>query len=128
MAIKKKPAITGNVLAGEVEITLGGERRRLVYDWGALAAIETQFNEHALRVAGRASRVDVLLPLVAIGLRRHHDDVDADALSHETVPVLEIAGMVSRAIICAYWGPAGPPADPEDDSPSEDPQPDAPSS
>lgn len=97
-----------NPHAGEVALRLAGQDCLLVYDWQAIARLR----EHVGDVT-QVLRLNVdplrLAQVVAIGLARHHPELDANAVCIASPPLHPTMLAVERAMALAYWGVDGPP-------------------
>lgn len=97
---------------GEARLAFGGREFTLVYDWRAFSAL------------GKAgfTGLDALTPyeperlaeILAIGLRRHHPEMTAEAVFAASPPFVPVIEAVARAIGYAL---AGPGTDREPDPP-----------
>lgn len=103
---------TASAYTGEVPIATGQGSYTLCFDWRALAAVRTQFGGDPFALL-RGDDPAVLAALVAIGLRRHHGEMTAEAVLDLGLPLLPTQRALGEALIYAYYGPEGVPAAPE---------------
>lgn len=98
---------------GETTVAIGGRDLVMVFDWRALSAVGTLLKGQDVFAALAGQDPDLLASIVAIGLRRHHPDMTADAVRDASPPLLPTIGATVKALNRAYWGAeAPPPADP----------------
>lgn len=108
-----------NLHRGEIEVTLGGQRRRLVLTLGALAELEAAFGAADLVAlterlgSGRLTARD-LVRIIAAGLRGAGEAVGDDDVAAMTVEG-GAAGYVriAAALIAATFGSAEQGAEPD---------------
>jgi len=92
---------------GDTSIEIGGKTYTLVYDWRALARIQTEHEgEDAGALIGKAQNgnVEVLASVLVAGLARHHPEMDADAVMDASPPLIPIVGAMAKALNRAYLG------------------------
>lgn len=97
--------MNGNPHTGEVLLRLPEwPAYRLCFDWAALAKVQADFGEQALRIV-TGNDVNALLALTVIGLRRHHPDVTVEDLQILPAALVPLALAVGQALNLAYNGP-----------------------
>lgn len=89
--------------AGEVVLSLGGKDCTIVYDWRALSVLSKEVGMDGLDLVGRDA--ETLAKVLAIGLRRHHPDITADAIADMSPPYMPVLTAVMRALAYAMHGP-----------------------
>jgi hypothetical protein len=95
-----------NAYTGDCDLAIEGwPAYRLRFDWEALAALQTQFGEQALKIV-TGKDIGALLQLTAIGLQRHHPGITADDLRQHPPALAPLMVGVGQALALAYNGPS----------------------
>jgi len=102
------PAV--NHYTGDVAIRIGGHDLTLAYDWLAISAIRSGLGTEG-QAAALAGDLGKLAELVAIGLRRHHSDWNADCVTAASPPIKPTIAAIETALTAAWFGPDGIPKD-----------------
>ncbi|MBF0358859.1 MAG: hypothetical protein HQL70_09645 [Magnetococcales bacterium] len=94
-----------NRYTGEMVIEVGGEVYPLLYDWRALALVQSEVSKEQQAMALNGDDIDSLAKLVAAGV---------EGLTYEDVlsaspPLMITIQAVDIALTAAYYGPNGPP-------------------
>jgi hypothetical protein len=95
---------------GERPIEIGGERLTLVFDWAALARIRADLGSDGQTRAVQGD-LEALAAVVAHGLARRHPDWTAERVQDSSPAVMPTIAAVDAALLAAYFGPSGPPAE-----------------
>lgn len=96
---------------GEVELNINGKKYLVVYDWNAIAKMQSEYSNEI--IAGLLSnlRPDILANVLCFGLEKHHPDVKVEDIMAASPPLFEIAKVIDEALALAYFGPEGRQAD-----------------
>lgn len=102
--------MAGNKYTGEVTLDLAGVSCTLVYDWRALADIQSKYGEDAFDTLFEDINGDFekLADILAAGLRRHHPEMTAAAVMEASPALLPVREAVHLAILAAFLGPEKP--------------------
>ena len=93
-----------NKYTGEVTIALGPGIYKLVYDWRAFGALQSEFGENfAAELTSRDP--EKLAKMLVIGLYKYHPTVTEEFIFDLSPPIIEVAQAIDKAILYAYWGP-----------------------
>jgi hypothetical protein len=96
-----------NAYTGDCDLVIEGwPAYQLRFDWEALAALQTQFGDQALKIV-TGKDIGALLQLTAIGLQRHHPGITADDLRQHPPALAPLMVGVGQALALAYNGPGG---------------------
>jgi hypothetical protein len=96
---------TPNAYAGDAPVEIGGRVLVLAYDWRALAKIASMPADSQARAI--AGDVAALARIVAVGLERHHPEMDEAAVLAASPAVLPTVQAVVDALGVAWYGPGG---------------------
>jgi hypothetical protein len=117
-----------NKYTGEVPIEIDGRDYTLVFTNRAVADLETELGQAWAQEVRDGMGTEVLVRIVAIGLRHRHPEMTADAVMASSMPRVPATLALFQALRYAAWGPNGPPAEdpgnpperktPETDSPA----------
>lgn len=94
---------------GERPVEIGGERLTLVFDWAALARIRADLGADGQTKAVQGD-LDALAAVVAHGLARRHPGWTIERVREASPAVIPTIAAVDAALLAAYFGPHGPPA------------------
>ena len=99
---------------GETTVSLDGRDLVLVYDWRAISALRVALKGADVFEALAGSDPDALASIVAIGLARHHPEVNAARVLDASPPLVRTTHAAVKALNRAFWGAeVPPPADPQ---------------
>ncbi len=100
----------GNPYRGEVEISFNGITTLLVFDWQAIAALQTEFGEtwYAQLPEKLGKDLEFTAKIVAIGLRRDMPDVTPAMVIVVSPPMIPTMRAVMRAVNLATFGEEAP--------------------
>lgn len=100
-----------NAYRAQVPVTVGGRHLTLQFDYEALGAIRSSIGpDKALIAVLQGDRPEMMPPLIAIGLRRHHPEWSAADVAAAAPPYQPMVQAVEEALNAFYFGPGGPPA------------------
>lgn len=103
-------------------VDIGGRLCRLHFDWAALARLKAEVGDIAPHLHHGADP-RMLARILAIGLARHHPDIDAAAIEAASPAILPAIAAVDRALRLAYWGSETGAPGPENEAGQENPRP-----
>lgn len=93
-----------NKFTGEVPITIGGKKCSLVYDWKAIAAVQTNYGNSPISELLSVANTRALAVLLSIGLEKHHPEITAEQILNESPPYIPAVKAVDQALAYAYFG------------------------
>lgn len=99
-----------NVYTGEVDITIGGQKCVMVFDWRALAKIHAECGPMALRSILNQSP-EVIAKILLAGLAKHHPAITLDNVLDGAPPLITALALIDKAVSFAYFGADGAPDD-----------------
>lgn len=94
-------------------IEIAGKRRRIVYDWAAIAALQAKLGADAeAGINAAATKIDlpVLADVLAIGLHRHHPEITAADIFAASPPISRTIGVIRKALFSSFIGEEAPAA------------------
>lgn len=97
MAVKNK-------YTGETPVTIGGKTYTLVYNWTALAALETEFKKEQIQSLDQQNP-QALAKMLVIGLQEKHPDITEDLVMKSSPVVMDIVKAIDTALLYSYHGP-----------------------
>jgi hypothetical protein len=109
-----------NKYLGSKEITLGGKKVKLFYDWAAIAGIKSELGEKGLANLIAKSPSDLSI-VIAAGLQKHQpDEYTPEDIMKISPPIVPITTAINQALEFSYWGPDGAPDIDEDPKPDDE--------
>jgi hypothetical protein len=92
-----------NKYTGAVSVDFGKVKGELVYDWNALATVKTEFKDEQIATLYSATPKQIAR-LLEIGFQKKNPEITADLIMEESPPMLQLAGLIDKAILYAHWG------------------------
>lgn len=107
-----------NKYTGEVDIKLGEKTCTLIYDWRAIAQIQSTLGKDFITDLQKNVNPGSIAEVLVIGLKKKNPEVTVDQILDASPPLLHTIEIVATAIGFAYFGAEGVPekagaADPE---------------
>ena len=93
-----------NKYTGEVEIILAGKPHTLVYDWRALAEVQTKHGGNIVKELFNGISPAVVADILVIGLRKKHPEITVETLMDISPPFIPMVQALDRAIAYSYFG------------------------
>lgn len=94
-----------NKYNGEVPVNIGGKAYTLVYDWNAVALIQSEYGKEAITAMLAQVQPDKMAKILLAGLNRHHPDITAEDIIKASPPILPTVEAIDTALQYAYFGP-----------------------
>ncbi len=104
-----------NERRGEVGLEVDGEQRSLVFDWDALARLETELgSDFDVKIAQAGYNLDlpVLATALAIGFKRNWPEVTPDLVKKAGPPLVRVIEALGQALNLAFYGSTEAPTAP----------------
>lgn len=92
-----------NPITGETPIDLGGQEYTLHFTWRELVEVKKQIGKDT-----DLFDPETLAPLLVIGLRRHHPEINEDFIYDKSPPLTRAIMAVNRALTRSYVGEDAP--------------------
>ncbi len=96
-----------NERRGEIALDVAGESRLLVFDWNALARLESELGEdfdQKIAQAGYKMDLGTLAIALAVGFTKHWPEVTAQLITEEAPPVIKTMEVLGKALNLAFYG------------------------
>ena len=93
-----------NPYSGEYPVKIQDKDYVLVFDWNAIAKIETSYGRAALPSLFTEFKPDVLAGILEAGFSRHHPELTASKIIELSPPYLPCVQAVDKAMAYAYFG------------------------
>jgi hypothetical protein len=94
---------------GEVALRVGARDCTVVYDWHALARLQSELGEDALQQLRMGMDLRVLSVFLAAGLAARHPEMTPDAIMADPPALIPAITAAQTALSLVLWGPDGPP-------------------
>lgn len=94
-----------NKYTGEVPLKIGAEQGTLVYNWGALGTVESEFTKEELQNMQNL-HPDKIARLAEIGFSEHNPEITAKSFktAKPSPALFEVAKACDQALLYAYHG------------------------
>ena len=103
-----------NERRGEVGLEIDGQNRPLVFDWDALARLETELgSDFDVKIAQAGYDLDlgILASVLAVGLQREWPEVTPEIIKQAGPPLVRVIEALGQALNLAFYGSTeAPPA------------------
>lgn len=102
--------MAANKYTGEVPVKIGKQDCTLVFDWGAISDLHSQFEKDlkgGLLDVGKINCPKKIAAIVAIGLKKYHPEITADFILSQAdnyMAVLAYKKYLDVAIAYSYFG------------------------
>lgn len=93
-----------NTYTGEIPCKVGAVNGRMVFDYAALAAVNSSFKRDQLMDI-MAMSITELVKIAAIGFQKLTPELDEDTIMKLSPPVTVLATAIDHALLHAYHGP-----------------------
>jgi hypothetical protein len=97
-----------NKYTGEVTIKIGEKTFTLVYDWTAIALLESELGAEVLRALFDAGPV-ALSKILSVGMAKHHPEMTPEKVMELSPPIFPARKAIDDALEVSYFGPEGQP-------------------
>lgn len=92
-----------NKYLGENTVKIGGKNLKLCFDWAAIGALRSKFDEDVLSKIHQ-SDPQTLAEILAIGLKKHHPKVTPAEIIEASPPFVLTVEALQSAIMYGYFG------------------------
>ena len=93
-----------NKYTGEVEILLADKPYKLVYDWRALAEVQTKHGGNILKELFNGISPATIADILVIGMKKHHPEMTVDTLMDISPPFIPMVQALDKALAYSYFG------------------------
>src|SRR4051794_24089749 len=97
---------------GETPFKIGDKTLTLVFDWRAMAQAQEAHGKDVFKDLMNAGP-EVIADVLAIGLSKNHPDITKEKVLDFSPPMIPAINTINQALLYAYFGPDGPPKDPQ---------------
>lgn len=91
-------------LTGSVEFEFDGKTYRIFYGYAELSEVVEKYGEDVFERLIKLPPMH-LADILAIGMRANHPEMTTAQVAESSPPVLEVARVVDKAFLYAFYGP-----------------------
>lgn len=94
-----------NKYLGEYPVKIGSSDYTLVYDWKAIAELQSVHGNEILQKIGTIQGPDIMSKLLTCGLKKHHPHITEEFIFSQSPPIVPTMKAINAALTYAYFGP-----------------------
>lgn len=100
-----------NAYKGEAEFKIKDKVYNLVFNWNAIAEIQTHFGEDVISKVTILGEVkpSIIAAILAAGMKENHPEMTEEEIMKLSPPIHPAIRAIDDALSLAYFGPDGPP-------------------
>jgi hypothetical protein len=98
-----------NKYTGEVEIQLGAKKGILVFDWRAIAELQTKLGADAITDMFKQVKPSTIAEILLIGFKKKSPEVTMEEILDASPCLIPTVQAIEKAISFAYFGAEEPP-------------------
>lgn len=103
-----------NKYTGEFEVKIGEKTCTLVFDWRALAEIQSKYGVDILKELSRGISFEIIADVLAIGFKKKSPEMTVDIILDASPAFVPMVQAIDKALAFAYFGADGVPDTVED--------------
>lgn len=93
-----------NKYTGEVEIQIGAKKAILVYDWRAIAELQTKLGADAITDMFKQVKPSTIAEILLIGFKKKSPDVTLEDILDASPCLIPTVKLIEKAITFSYFG------------------------
>lgn len=109
-----------NKYTGEVDVTIDGEKYKLILDYRAQAEIQSKYGKDAFKDIFQNITPALIADILVAGLKKHHPNITLDWILDVSPPLVPMTKAIDKAMLYAFFGADGVPETSEETPENEE--------